>query len=213
MLRVLGDRFIKTHELVLQAFEDGFVYTSQKYSHKVLEFMEDGDDAAIEALILAEKVEKFSATEFTPVFRQHVESDPDTLRAIKQSWASVKRDPKWVEFERELTTQPGFTAGKLIIFSEFADTARYLAERIKKEVEPKTLLFSSDSSPEQRRDVIANFDANSKGRGDYRILVTTDTRQRRVLSGDETRAPQSTCTRDDAQPIISPALRDEAAQR
>ena len=168
------DRFIKSHELVLQAFDEGFVYTSQKYSNKVLEFMEDGNDAAIEALILADKVEKFPSAEFTPVFRQHVESDLNTLSAIKQSWSSIKRDPKWVEFERELTSQPGFKDGKLIIFSEFADTARYLAERIKQEVEPKTLLFSSDSSPEQRRDVIANFDANSKGRGDYRILVTTD---------------------------------------
>lgn len=168
------DRFIKSHALVLQAFDESFVYTSKKYSSKVLEFMEEGDDAAIEELVLAEKVEKFSAADFTPVFRQHVESDLATLRAIKLSWASVQRDPKWVEFERELTSQPGLKTEKLVIFSEFADTARYLAERIKKEVEPKTLLFSSDSSPEQRRDVIANFDANSKGRGDYRILVTTD---------------------------------------
>ena len=168
------DRFINTHELVLQAFDEGVVYTSKKYSHKVLEFMEDGDDAAIEKLILAEKVEKFSAADFTPIFRQHVASDLDTLRAIKRSWESVTRDPKWIEFKRELSSNPGFTTGKLIIFSEFADTARYLAERIQKEVEPKTLLFSSDSSPEQRRDVIASFDANSKGRGDFRILVTTD---------------------------------------
>ena len=168
------DRFIKSHELVLNAFDDGFVYTSQKYSNKVLEFMEDGDDAAIEALVLAEKVEKFSATEFTPIFRQHVVSDLDTLREIKHSWSSIKRDPKWLEFERELISQPGLKTGKLIIFSEFADTARYLSNRIKNEVEPKTLLFSSASSPEQRRDVIANFDANSKGRDEYRILVTTD---------------------------------------
>jgi superfamily II DNA or RNA helicase len=169
------DRFIKSHELVLQAFDEGDVYTSKKYSHKVLEFMEDGNDAAIEALILAEKVEKFSATDFTPAFRQHVASDLDTLRAIKQSWASVTRDPKWIEFKRELSTNPGFKTGKLIIFSEFADTASYLAKLIKEEVEPKTLLFSSASSPEQRRDVIANFDANSlAGRNDWRILVTTD---------------------------------------
>ncbi|MBA2591129.1 MAG: hypothetical protein H0U97_02260 [Gammaproteobacteria bacterium] len=32
-------RFIKSHELVLQAFDDGFVYTSRKHSNKVLEFM------------------------------------------------------------------------------------------------------------------------------------------------------------------------------
>jgi len=169
------DRFIKSHELVLQAFDEGVVYTSKKYSHKVLEFMEDGNDAAIEALILAEKVEKFSATDFTPAFRQHVASDLDTLRAIKQSWTSVTRDPKWIEFKRELSTNPGFKTGKLIIFSEFADTASYLAKLILEEVEPKTLLFSSASSPEQRRDVIANFDANSLvGRDDCRILVTTD---------------------------------------
>jgi hypothetical protein len=40
-------RFIKSHELVLQAFDDGFVYTSQKHSRKVLEFLEEGDDDAI----------------------------------------------------------------------------------------------------------------------------------------------------------------------
>ena len=61
----------------------------RKNIKKVLEFMEDGDDAAIEALVLAEKVEKFSATEFTPIFRHHGVSDLDTLRDIKQSWSSI----------------------------------------------------------------------------------------------------------------------------
>ena len=169
------DRFITSHELVLQAFESGVVYISKKYSHKVLEFMEDGDDAAIEALIAADKVERFDAADFTPQFGEHIASDLETLRAIKKAWASVKRDPKWIEFKNQLGANPGFKTGKLIIFSEFADTARYLAQLIQKEVEPKTLLFSAASSPEQRRDVIANFDANStNGRNDYRILVTTD---------------------------------------
>ncbi|MGH8590696.1 MAG: helicase-related protein [Gammaproteobacteria bacterium] len=168
-------RFIKSHELVLQAFDDGFVYTSQKHSRKVLEFLEEGDDDAIDALIAQEKAEKFAAAKFTPVFRQHVASDLAALRGIQASWKSIKRDPKWVEFQRELTTQPTFTKGKLIIFTEFADTARHLAERIKKEVDDKTLLFSSASSPALRRAVIANFDANSQSPSDdYRILVTTD---------------------------------------
>jgi superfamily II DNA/RNA helicase len=168
-------RFIKSHELVLRAFDDGFVYTSEKHSHKVLEFLEDGDDDAIETLIQEEKVEKFSAATFTPLFRRHVASDLAVLRKIQATWTRIKRDPKWVEFKRELATQPAFKTGKLIIFSEFSDTARYLSERIKKEVDGKTLLFSSASSPEQRREVIANFDANIQApRDDYRILVTTD---------------------------------------
>ncbi|MBV5299766.1 MAG: hypothetical protein JZU64_16970 [Rhodoferax sp.] len=169
------DRFIKSHELVLQAFQAGVVYVSKKHSHKVLDYMEAGDDAAIEALIAAEKVEQFAAADFTPAFSQHIKSDLATLRGIKLAWASVKRDPKWLEFKHQLSINPGLTTGKLIIFSEFADTARTLAQRIENEVEPKTLLFCAASSPEQRRDVIANFDANSPAaRDDYRILVTTD---------------------------------------
>lgn len=168
-------RFIRSHELVLQAFDEGFVYTSRKHSRNVLEFLEEGDDAGIEALIAQEKAERFASAKFTPVFRQHVASDLKALRAIKQSWAGIKRDPKWVEFKRELTSQASFKTGKLIIFTEFSDTATYLAERIKNEVEAKTLLFSAASSPELRREVIANFDANSRQESDdFRILVTTD---------------------------------------
>ena len=168
-------RFIKSHELVLKAFDDGFVYTSKKQSRKVLEFLEERDDDAIAALIEEEKAEKFAASDFNPVFRQHVESDLAALRNIQALWKKIQRDPKWLEFKRELTAQPVFKTGKLIIFSEFSDTARYLAERMKAEVEPKTLFFSSTSSPEQRQAVIANFDANSHEEGDdYRVLVTTD---------------------------------------
>lgn len=77
-------RFIKSHELVLKAFDDGFVYTSKKHSRKVLEFLEEGDDDAIEALIQDEKAEKFVAR-FHWVFRRHVESDSAMLRDIQES--------------------------------------------------------------------------------------------------------------------------------
>src|SRR5476649_322390 len=53
-------RFIKSHQLMLRAFDDGSVYTSKKHSNKVLEFLEDGDDDAIAALILEEKAERFA---------------------------------------------------------------------------------------------------------------------------------------------------------
>ena len=168
------DRFIKSHELVLKAFDQGFVYISKKYSSQVLEFMEAGDDAAIENLIFANKVEKYAAKEFTLKFRQHVASDLNILRTIQILWAKIKCDPKWIAFKQELTSNAGLSNKKLIIFSEFADTATYLANRIKAEVEPKTLLFSALSSPAQRSEVIANFDANAKGDDGIRILVTTD---------------------------------------
>ena len=101
-------RFIKSHELVLQAFDDGFVYTSQKHSHKVLEFLEEGDDDAIDALIEEEKAEEFSAVEIHSrlpraccIRPRHTAGDSTVLDGIK-------RDPKWTEFKRELDTLPTF---------------------------------------------------------------------------------------------------------
>jgi superfamily II DNA/RNA helicase len=169
-------RFIKSHELVLKAFDNEHsVYTSRKHSNKVLEFLEKGDDAAIDALIEQEKVVKFPASAFTAAFRRDVASDLKTLREIQRSWSGVKRDPKWIEFRRVLTSEPRLKKGKLVIFSEFAETAEYLAKKISTEVERKTICFSGASSPELRREVIANFDANFvNARDDYRILVTTD---------------------------------------
>ena len=57
-------RFIKSHELVLKAFDDGFVYTSKKHSRKVLEYLEDGDDDAIEASHSGRKKPRGSLSEF-----------------------------------------------------------------------------------------------------------------------------------------------------
>lgn len=166
-------RFIKSHELVLQALDDGFVYTSKKHSNKVLEYLEEGDADGIDELIAEEKVERFSASKFTTAFREHVGSDLKALKRIRSRWGAIKRDPKWIEFKAQL--RGALAKGKLIIFTEFADTAQYLADRIKEEVEDRTLLFCSRSSPDLRRAVIANFDANSPlNEDDYRILITTD---------------------------------------
>jgi len=167
-------RFIRSHELVLEAFDGGSVYTSKKHSYKVLDYLEHEDDEALEKLIEEEKAEKYEAARFTPLFRQHVQSDLKTLKAISKDWSAVTRDPKWLQFKARLKQRGEFT-GKLIIFSEFADTAGYLAKRIKDEVERKTVLFTAGSSPGLRREMVLNFDANAPDPcDDYRILVSTD---------------------------------------
>ena len=82
-------RFIKSHELVLQAFDDGFVYTSQKHSRKVLEFLEEGDADAIDTLVAQENAERFAAVRFTPDFRKDVASDLAALRGIQTGSAPL----------------------------------------------------------------------------------------------------------------------------
>jgi superfamily II DNA/RNA helicase len=169
------ERFIESHKAVLKAFDQGWVFTSKKHSHKVLQFMQDGDTDAIQELVEQEKVEQFPAKDFKPLFRQHVQSDLDMLLEIKSDWRSIRRDPKWKYFCEKLRTESLLKKQKLIIFTEYADTAHYLAERIRREVEKKTLLFTASSSSEARHRIITNFDANAVEQSkDFRILVTTD---------------------------------------
>ena len=86
-------RFIKSHELVLQAFDDGAVYTSLKHSRNVLEFLEEGDHDAIDQLIEQEKAEKFAAALFTPDFRSHVASDLAALCEIETGGRASSETP------------------------------------------------------------------------------------------------------------------------
>ncbi len=89
-------------------------------------------------------------------------------------WEGVHRDPKWVAFEKILTTHPGLK-GKLIIFTESKETAEYLTEKIAAAVDSKVVCFSGLSDKSVRQSVIENFDARAfQKKDDYRIVVTTD---------------------------------------
>ena len=63
---------------------------------------------------------------------------------------------------------------KILIFSEFADTADYLFTSLNKEF--KVFKYTSADSSEKRRDIIKeNFDAsNNNKKDDFDILVATD---------------------------------------
>ena len=96
------------------------------------------------------------------------------LRRVHDLWKGIRRDPKWVAFEKILTTHPGLK-GKLIVFTESRETAEYLTEKIAAAVERKVICFSGQSDRSARQTIIDNFDANAfEKRDDYRIVVTTD---------------------------------------
>ena len=63
----------------------------------------------------------------------------------------------------------------MVIFTESKETAECLAEKIRKEVEPKVIAFTGDSKEPAHKDVISNFDANAfQLRDDFRVLVSTE---------------------------------------
>jgi superfamily II DNA/RNA helicase len=67
---------------------------------------------------------------------------------------------------------------KIIIFTEFIDTANDIYKLIKERCTDKVMLYTGKSSKRDMDDVLFNFDANvkkSSQKNDYRILIATDT--------------------------------------
>lgn len=172
--RLTLDRFIRSYERFITEAKKGSVYISKKHIHKIFDYLETGNEDAVHRLIDEEKAEHFPAKDFRPAFLRDLEGDLSVLRRVKDLWAGVRRDPKWVAFEKYLRTHSRLKE-KVIIFTESKETAEYLAARIEASVEPKVICFSGQSDRATRQTIIENFDARSfHKRDDYRIVVTTD---------------------------------------
>lgn len=173
-LATLG-RFIISYERVIAEFRKGHVFISKKHTGKIFELLESDDQEGIERLLEEEKAEKLAAKDFRPDFITDLEKDLKVLITISSLWKQVTRDPKWESFRNILKKTPLLKDGKVIIFTESKETADYLADKIREEVEPKVLLFSGESLHSVREEVTANFDAKAyRPRDDYRILVATE---------------------------------------
>jgi superfamily II DNA/RNA helicase len=173
--RLTLDRFIHSYERVIDEFRKGNVYISKKHINKIFEALEVDDQAAIEHLLAEDKAERLDADQFRADFLPDLNGDLKTLCEVRELWTKVRRDPKWESFREILTSQSRLKRSKVIIFTESQETATYLADRMAKEVEPKVILFTGQSSDDTLKDVIANFDANAyHPRNDYRILVSTE---------------------------------------
>jgi superfamily II DNA/RNA helicase len=168
-------RFSRSYDRVIKEYHNGNVYISKKHINKVFDFLENDDYEAIEELLSQDMAQRLPANNFAPDFIRDLKSDAATLAHIRQLWSGVKRDPKWEAFRDILQSNAVLNTSKLVIFTESQETAEYLTERLRTEVEPRTIGISGRSEERIHRDVIANFDANAfQVRDDFRILVTTE---------------------------------------
>ncbi len=173
-LSTLG-RFIRTYERVISEFHKGHFFISKKHIAKIFELLESDNQEGIDRLLEDEKAERLSAKDFLPAFITDLEGDLKALKAIRNHWKKITRDPKWESFRDILKKTPLLKSGKVIIFTESKETADYLAAKIRDEVDPKILLFTGESHQNVREDVTANFDAKAyRPKDDYRILVATE---------------------------------------
>ena len=173
--RLTLERFIRSYDRVIEEFQKGHVYISKKHINKIFDLLETDDQEGIDRLLEAEKAQSLEAKDFSADFIRDLKADRKILREVADLWKRIKRDPKWEAFRQILQGEPKLKKGKLIIFTESRETAEYLAEHIKDEVEADVLLFTGSSEEAVRKDVIANFDARAFQRKDqYRVLVATE---------------------------------------
>ena len=122
-------------------------------------------------------------------FKEDIEADVKLLKEIRKKWFKdtwtanpyqvIKSDPKLDAFEAIVRKQiMGDPNRKIIVFTEFADTADYLAWMLGGVYGlPVFKYTSADASQKNKQIINANFNAGEKKeyqRDDYKILIATD---------------------------------------
>ena len=153
----------------------------------VKDFYDTSDDNWEE---IQETFDKYEAKGFFEIdmkyvkddFVTDVEADLQLLKNLRKQWFgtdnTIKFDPKldsFIKIVREkMEKDPN---RKLIVFSEYADTANYLGEALRNAGLPVMKYTSADATQANKDRIRANFDAGLKPslqQNDYHILVATD---------------------------------------
>ncbi|MDD2284435.1 MAG: helicase-related protein [Paludibacter sp.] len=114
----------------------------------------------------------------TDNFFEDLDSDIEILQNLKNEWDKIDEDPKINEFikilNKQLTNDP---ERKIIVFSQFADTTDYLAEKLTGIGLPVFSYTAEKASPRNKEIIRANFDAGYdeyKQQNTYKVLIATD---------------------------------------
>lgn len=117
------------------------------------------------------------AKELKKQFIIDVKNDISLLKKIEERWFSdgIQSDPKLQHFQNVLHKKLKENKHrKIVVFTEFTDTAEYLYKHIDKSI--RAFKYSaSDASTTNKRIIKENFDASSKvKKNDYDVLIATD---------------------------------------
>lgn len=124
----------------------------------------------------------FKQTDFKKGFIEGLRNDYESLYELNEKWKKIEEvdDPKWNIFKELLETEyfnkKKNELGKLVIFTESADTLSYLTDRLSMETQYKVLSITASNRNKMFDAIRENFDANYEGtfRNDYDIILTTD---------------------------------------
>jgi len=149
----------------------------------------DDDDVDVENFETIPEFKKLKEKGFWHINKEELNTeffvdilnDIDLLKKLKADWLSALKkdftDPKFNKFEERLETELNRTdKRKILVFSEFADTADYLYKKL---LEKKFKAFkytSKEGSKKENRKIIKNeFDASAEEfKNNFDVLVATD---------------------------------------
>lgn len=121
----------------------------------------------------------YKADAFDPQFREMLESDRNTLKALCDEWDQEMDDQKFDEFrhnlEHKFMMKTLNKEGKLVVFSESVDTLTYLYDRLLQLGRTDVIMITSENRGKKLVTIKQNFDANSEvKKDDFNIILTSD---------------------------------------
>ena len=164
--RTVG-RIVEAHELFLEAWEQGFVLSGEAL--RTAAAMEKDEAGLAESLAdgFAED-DRIPAAEFDPAYAKDVHRDLEALRRIasRLDRLSAEGDPKIAALRKLIENSP---SEKVIVFSTFADTIRYLDEHLPPVIadRERITVIGGDTDPDQRMRMLARFAPKAVVREDY----------------------------------------------
>lgn len=188
------DRVIKSNQRVIEFYEKKGVVPiyprHQLPDYEELFDLDRDDDVQIDTVDKESKMDKFEdkggwfvkKNQINKNYISDVKHDLELLISIQKDWDEITKnkfvDPKIDNFkkilQKKLKDDP---ERKIIIFTEFSDTANYLYSKIYKDF--KVLVYTSkeSSNKKKKQEIAENFDASfklKKQKNNYDVLVATD---------------------------------------
>jgi superfamily II DNA or RNA helicase len=161
------DRMIAAHSVFLDAWRQGRALSGEALREAA---SLDLDETGLSEW-LAETLEEAEAepvSRFNPQFREDVAKDRERLEAAAGALRLLtpESDPKLALLCRLLEDSP---SQKVIVFSAFADTARYLDEHLPDPVEGRrrVTVIGADTNPDERTRLLARFCPDTVVRAGY----------------------------------------------
>lgn len=150
-------RIHEAHQVFLDAWEKGYVPSSEALRSAAAAELEEGGlaESLLDGLPDSERT---PTSEFHPEYEREVARDRDLLRGILDRLEAINAgdDPKLAALVRLVA---GSSSRKIIVFSGFADTIRYLDDHLPRRIgrRERIAVIGAETDPDERTKMLGRF--------------------------------------------------------